>query len=89
MYYYITSSDPDPHNFSCKRFVIDEECNWVCGNNEGSDNWDALVHREGGEHEALQYLIGKLDQRRATHNRCQADGCWISRITADDIETLF
>ena len=88
-YYYITSHDPDPHNFSCKRFIVDENSHWVCGNNEGSDAWDALVHKAGGEKEACKCLIDELYAFGDLDSGIKVEGVMINRVPDDEIETLF
>ena len=84
-YYYILSSDPDPRNFSCKKFIIDEDCNWICGNGEGSDAWDELKANMGGYEETCKYLIEHCNTSEAPNHSYEKDGCLIRTITEKDV----
>ena len=90
--YYITCADSDPHNHSCKRFIIDSQYNWICGNGEGSDQWDELIHKNDGYENTCQYLLDTLHRvvpREDWDFGISVDGCWISTVTEEDMETLF
>ena len=90
-YYYISSNDPNPRNFSCKRFIIDEECNWICGNNEGSTWWTILEDKYGWDG-ACQHLIDYYEEHIHDDDIYQGtgiDGCMISSITEDELNELY
>jgi hypothetical protein len=88
-YYYITSNDPDPRNCSCTRFIIDENLNYIDGNNEGSTSWDNLVTMKEGIQEACQYLIDELNDEGDYEFGVKREGCWISIIPEDEADTFF
>jgi hypothetical protein len=71
------------------RFIIDENLNYINGNNEGSTSWDNLVTMKGGIHEACQYLINELNEEGDYDFGVKREGCWISIIPEDEADTLF
>ena len=88
-YYYITSNDPDPRNCSCMRFIIDENLNYIDGNNEGSTSWDNLVTMKRSYEGACQYLINELNEDGDYDFGVKRKGCWISIIPEDEVDTFF
>lgn len=90
-YYYIVSYDSDPRNCSCKRFIIDENHHYICGNNEESDNWTKLEENLGYDG-ACNALINQLEEVSILHGEDVGtilEGVMISGITEEELDELY
>lgn len=90
-YYYIVSTDPNPTKGSCLRFVINKDCEWLCGNNEESTWWTILKKRYGFQG-ACQHLIDYYEDNIHDDDIYQGtgiDGCMICTIDEDELEELY
>lgn len=89
-FYYISSNDPDPRNCSCKKFVINDKHEYICGNNEASDYWTDLELNKGYDG-ACQYLIDHLNKTIEAQGQdigTGIDGVMICTITAEELTEL-
>ena len=83
-YYYIVCGKTNP-----KRVLIDENKNIIKNTTTHNKEWETLTQKYNGTKGLFKHLLKKLHNRRSRKSILHTDGCFVSKVSSEEINILF